>query len=308
MEIVFFLGGFITVVIIFFSISNVVSSNNLRGKIPDECFNYKRKSDILPENGYFFDPHSHTTASDGWMTPEQCIKWHAANGFHAFALTDHNTGKNNKPIMKLQEKYPEILIIPGFEWTTMRIHLNFLGIEDFPGKIPLNPNNEKIKSVIEQAKDMGAIVQVDHITWTVNQRGHRRGKYTHPTRTQLLDWGVDGFEINNEVRWFDSKTIHFIEKLKENNQLPRPIFLSSGTDVHNPIKEWVTGWTEILLTPNERKNPDWNSLKKALLEGRTRVWMDHDYYETHEFKQLKLSKKLKKKKKLIFYWSLPYFL
>jgi len=263
----------------------------LRGNIPDDFFNYKRKSDILPEEGFFFDPHSHTTASDGWMTPEQNIKWHIANGFDAFALTDHNTGKNNNPILKLQKKYPEILIIPGFEWTTIRIHLNFLGIKNFPGRIPMNPKDEIIKSTIKQAKEMGAIVQVDHITWTLNQKGHRSGKYTHPSRERLIDWGVDGFEINNETHWFDPKTIHILEKLKKSHQLKRPIYLSSGTDVHNPIKEWVTGWTEVLLTSVERKNLDWNILKNALLEGRTRVWMDYDYYETYESKQLKLRKK-----------------
>jgi hypothetical protein len=75
--------------------------SNLKGNIPDYVFDYKRKSDILPEKGFFLDTHAHSTASDGWMTPEQCIMWHIANGFNAFVLTDHNTGKNNKPILEL---------------------------------------------------------------------------------------------------------------------------------------------------------------------------------------------------------------
>ena len=259
----------------------------LRGKIPDHYFNYKRTSDILPTNGFFLDTHAHTTASDGWLTPEQCIKWHIANGFDAFVLSDHNTGKNNKPILKLQDKYPEIVIIPGFEWTTARIHLNFLGIEDFPGKVPWNPKDEKIIEVINKAKEMDAVIQVDHISWTVDQPSHRSGKLVHPTRDQLLEWGVDGFEINNEMRWYDPKTVHWLENLKEKNQLPRPIFLSTGTDIHNPFKEWATGWTEVLLTPEELKNPNWSVIKKALLEGRTKIWVDHDYCEPFEAKQLR---------------------
>jgi hypothetical protein len=122
---------------------------------------------------------------------------------------------------------------------------------------------------------MGAIVQVDHITWTMDQPMLRKGKYTHPTRQQLLEWGVDGFEI---------------KRLKENNQLPRPIFLSTGTDIHNPLKEWATGWTELLLTPEELKDPNWSVIKKALSEGRTRIWVDHDYYEPFEAKLLNLTK------------------
>ena len=269
----------------------------LRGKIPDHFFDYKRTSDILPKNGFFLDTHAHTTASDGWMTPEQCIKWHIANGFDAFILSDHNTGKNNKPILELQDKYPEIVIIPGFEWTTIPIHLNFLGIEDFPGKIPVNPKDDKIKEAIDKAKKLGAVVQVDHIPWTVNEPWHRLGKCTHPTRDQLLQWGVDGFEINNEMRWYDPKTVIWLETLKKENKLPRPIFMSTGTDVHNPLKEWVTGWTELLLTPKERKNPDWSVIKKVLLEGRTKIWVDHDYYMPFEAKQLKLEKEKVKKSK-----------
>jgi len=268
----------------------------LRGKIPDHFFNYKRTSDILPQDGFFLDTHAHSTASDGWMTPEQCIKWEIANGFHAFVLTDHNTGKNNKPIMELQNKYPEIVIIPGFEWTTIRIHLNFLGIEDFPRRVPMNPNDEKIKEAINKAKEMGAVVQVDHIPWTVNEPWHRLGKCTHPSRDNLLEWGVDGFEINNEMRWYDPKTVIWLENLKEENQLPRPIFMSTGTDIHNPINEWVSGWTELLLTPEERKNPDWTVIKKALLEGRTRIWVDHDYYMPYEAKQLKLEREKNQQK------------
>ena len=276
---------------------------NLRGNIPDSFFNYNRRSDILPgilpENAFLLDTHSHTTASDdGWMSPEQCVRWHIANGFNAFVLTDHNTGKNNEPILALQEKYPEILIIPGFEWTTIRLHLNFLGIEDFSDEIPGDPTDHQIKEAIKKAKELGAVVQVDHITWTMNQKSLQKGKYVHPTRENLLKWGVDGFEINNSVRWHDPKTLHWVRKLKENNQLPRPIFLSAGTDIHNPIKEQVTGWTEILLTKKEKENPNWDSIKKALLEGRTRLWADHDYYITHEKKQLKLLRSSKRKKNL----------
>src|SRR6056297_2586381 len=53
----------------------------LRGNIPDEAFNYSYRPSFIPEDAYLLDTHSHTLASDGWMTPEQNIKWHIANGF-----------------------------------------------------------------------------------------------------------------------------------------------------------------------------------------------------------------------------------
>lgn len=254
--------------------------------ITNETFNYSRKSDILPEDGFFLDTHAHTLASDGVLSPEQLILWHIANGYDAFVLTDHNTDKNNKPIVELQDKYPEIVIIPGFEWTTLRIHLNFLGIMEWSDKVPINPSDDQIREAIRKAKELGAIVQVDHISWTVDQPYHRSGRTTHPTREQLVEWGADGFEINNEMRWYDPKTLHWLDNKRENGELDRPIYRSTGTDVHNPLKEWATGWTEILLTDEERKNPNWTTIKKALLEARTKIWVDHDYVEPPELKKI----------------------
>ncbi|MHA1339146.1 MAG: CehA/McbA family metallohydrolase [Promethearchaeota archaeon] len=278
----------------------------LKGNIPDFVFNYTRKSDILPQEGFFLDMHSHTIASDGWMTPEQNIKWHIANGFNAFAVTDHNSSKNNIPSLNLQEKYKEIVIIPGFEWTTSRIHLNFLGIKEYPYKVPSNPTDDDIIFAIKEAKKLGAVVQVDHITWTMDQPRLRSGELKHPTREQLIEWGVDGFEINNEMRWYDPKTLHWLEKMKNEGKLNRNIFISTGTDIHNPIKEWATCWTEVLLTDEEKKNPDWSVIKKALLEGRTRIWVDHDYVQPYESKFLKLNENKIKKTVFAPFYALAY--
>ncbi|MHA1732377.1 MAG: CehA/McbA family metallohydrolase [Promethearchaeota archaeon] len=279
--VVWFLALVLVGVITFLVVSG--RTDKFRGHFPDEAFDYRYRSDILPEGGFFLDTHSHTVASDGWMTPEQNIKWHIANGFHAMVVTDHNTTKNNAPTLALQEKYPEIVLVPGIEWTSARIHLNFIGIEEWPHKIPLyNPSDEEVREAIAEAKAMGAVIQCDHISWTVDQPPHRRGDLVHPTREQLVEWGVDGFEINNEMRWYDPKTLHWLDRYLAERPDHRPIFLSTGTDVHNPLKEWATGWTELLLTPEERASPSVEVVKRALLEGRTRIWVDHDYRKPPE--------------------------
>lgn len=257
-----------------------------KGLLRNDLFNYHHTSPILPEKGFFLDTHSHTLASDGIMTPEQNILWHIANGFHAFVLTDHNTGKNNAEILGLQAKYPQILIIPGFEYTTYPIHLNFIGIMDFPEKVKQKPTHDEIRQAIAKAKQLGAIVQADHISWTKNEPLHRSGEVTHPTRDELLAWGVDTFEINNEMRWYDPYTLHWFERLKEQKRLPRPISMTTGTDIHSPLKEWCSCWTELLLTEEERKKPTWETVKTALLEGRTKIWVDHDYLHPPEAVQI----------------------
>jgi hypothetical protein len=118
---------------------------------------------------------------------------------------------------------------------------------------------------------------VDHISWTVDQPRLRSQELVHPTRDQLYDWGIDAYEINNEMRWYDPLTLHWYEQRKAAGTLKRPIAMTTGTDIHSPLKEWATCWTEVLLTPEEKKKPTWASIKKAMLEGRTKIWVDHDY-------------------------------
>ena len=270
--------GFVLVHYVIYVISGVET-----GKIPvpDAALDYSRKPDCLPADGYFIDLHGHTQASDGWMTPEQLVKWHIANGFNAFVLTDHNTGKNNKEILALQSKYPQILVIPGFEWTTERLHLNFIGIEDYPHRIPSIPTDEEIQDTIKNAKALGAVVLVDHVTWTMDQPRLRSGELVHPTREQLLDWGADGFEINNEMYWHDPTTARLLEDV-HHEWNGRKIFAGTGTDIHNPFKEWATGWTELLLEQGERKTMNLDTVKTILLEARTKVWQEQDYHKPHE--------------------------
>jgi len=290
--------------VIIFSIvlSFLITRNSHEVKIPDHLFDYSYKSDILPKNGFFLDTHSHTTESDGHMTAEQNIRWHIANGFHAMVVSDHNTGKANEPSLQLQKKYPEIVIIPGIEWTTLRLHMNFIGIKDYPYEISLIPTDEQIIDAIKKAKKLGAVVMVDHITWTKEEKLHR--DHNHPTRKQLLDWGVDGFEIYNTMRWHDPKTIHIIDLLRESNQLSRPVFFSTGTDIHNPLIEFAAGWTEMILTPQERDSPTIPIVLNALREGRTRIWVDNDYREPYEAKNLKRNDSSLMKKILAPFYAL----
>ncbi|HMF31669.1 MAG TPA: CehA/McbA family metallohydrolase [Candidatus Lokiarchaeia archaeon] len=281
------------------------SSEKMRGHIPNEAFNYSFRPDFIPKDAYLIDLHSHTIASDGFMTPEQNILWHKANGFNAFALTDHNTGANNGTLLALQEKYPDMVLIPGYEWTITRVHLNFLGITDFSGNVPnLSKDDEDVKFAIAKAKELGAIVQVDHITWTEDQPHLRTGEFLHPTRDQLLDWGVDGFEIYNEMRWADPNTIYWLENLRATGELPRTVYLSTGTDIHSPLKEWATCWTELLLTHEEREQPSWEIIKQALLEGRTRIWSDQDYRRPPEMKYQAGNDYSKKKRILAPFYGL----
>ena len=46
---------------------------------------------LLPENGFYkANLHSHTTVSDGALTPEEAKKAYQAEGYSIVAFTDHH--------------------------------------------------------------------------------------------------------------------------------------------------------------------------------------------------------------------------
>jgi hypothetical protein len=135
---------------------------------------------------------------------------------------------------------------------------------------------ENLREAIQIAHNLGAIVMISHITWTQWQPACTDTDHKHPTREELVACGVDGFEINNEVRWYDPESVYFVEA--HNNQHPnKPIFLATATDIHNPFEHWVSGWTQLFLKSEDQKFPSIEIIKHALLEARTKIWVSHDY-------------------------------
>ncbi len=175
-----------------------------------------------------FDQHSHTKYSDGVLTVEQNILWHLAHGFNAMALTDHNTMKGMDEYDTLATKYDgQIILLNGMEWTTSRIHLNLLGITELVPIPTSNPSDTQIQAAIDATHDQGGVVVVDHIPWSLPRMPD------HPTRAQLLDWGVDYIEMVNE--WiYDTDSESWCNDTGGFGQI-------TGTDMHHPMKVW--GWT-----------------------------------------------------------------
>lgn len=185
------------------------------------------------------DQHSHTIYSEGFLTVRQNIEWHKAMGFTAAVISDHNTLSNSEEIQQLAEEYKdEIIIIQGMEWTTRRVHLNFIGIHEWNLKIPVIPTNLEIQKAIDEVHRQNGVVTVNHLP--------NMEKYADnvPTRNELLDWGIDFFEIVNK-HIFDYKTY---ELYMENSF---SFGLITGTDMHSPqIKEGgkIYAWTALNTT------------------------------------------------------------
>lgn len=66
------------------------------------------------------DLHTHSTASDGTYTPSELIDYAHEKGLSAIALTDHDTVDGLLEALERGEKYPDLEVIPGIEYSTVR--------------------------------------------------------------------------------------------------------------------------------------------------------------------------------------------
>ena len=96
-----------------------------------------------------YDFHTHTSLSDGVLSPMELIRRALVNGYHAVALTDHaGSGSLNRIIQEIDEacalarSHWDILAIPGIELT----------------HVPA----QAIAETAKQAKQLGACIVVVH--------------------------------------------------------------------------------------------------------------------------------------------------
>ncbi|MHA1222085.1 MAG: hypothetical protein ACTSP3_02255 [Candidatus Heimdallarchaeaceae archaeon] len=194
-----------------------------------------------------FDQHSHTiNGTEGKLTLKQSAEWHIALGFTAFAVTDHNKVPDPNEFQLISNEYKDkIIIVPGMEWTTSRIHLNFLGITEWNLKIPRFPTDLQIKEAIQEVHRLNGTVTANHLLFTELKNGDKM-----PSREQLLSWGVDFIEVING-RDYDYESVLFVEK-----NVPK-IGMLSGTDMHSPDPEdggRVHAWTALNITKSLQKH------------------------------------------------------
>ncbi len=185
------------------------------------------------------DGHSHTTFSDGEMTPEQALRWHMAMGFNACVASDHDSLDGAVAVRAAaRNNYNDtIKVILGVEWTSSRVHLNLIGVstefEQYflanPPKVPFSPSDEEVRAIIEATHAHGGLVQVNHF----NEAPGR------PTFDQLLSWGIDIVEIINGA----SEEISFPAAEAFADAHSSQLGKIAGTDVHEPRR--VHAWTAL---------------------------------------------------------------
>ncbi|MFX1523593.1 MAG: PHP domain-containing protein [Promethearchaeota archaeon] len=151
---------------------------------------------------FLFDFHVHTTMSDGWISPEERVRWYIEQGIDGAAFTDHDNIRGALIARNYVERNNlDFVVWIGAEWTDNEhdIHMNYYGLEEeivaplsstwLGISFPLNASD-----MITYVKSKGGYVIVNHYNYDSNPRG---GFGVPFTLEQLRNWGVDGFEILN---------------------------------------------------------------------------------------------------------------
>ena len=174
------------------------------------------KKHLLPQVDRYFKAnlHTHSTISDGKLTPEEVKESYKALGYQILCLTDHNTIVNHSDMNE-----PDFLMLTGAEINInsehyqkhkgQTYHLNLIAKDPdnlwFPAKRPrpftvseeldskiqydtmdIRYNPDSINAMIAKANENGFLVMYNHPTWSCQ---------TYPDYAPLK--GLWGMEVRN---------------------------------------------------------------------------------------------------------------
>jgi len=124
-----------------------------------------------PGRWYRGNLHTHTTESDGRMSPQDMVDWHVAHGYDFLSLTEHRMRLDPAPYVR-----EGLLLIPGIELdghdpTSGRYHIVGLAIE---GSVK-HSSGWSLEAAIDGLRAAGGLVVLAHPYWSGQTSTHLLG-------------------------------------------------------------------------------------------------------------------------------------
>jgi hypothetical protein len=137
-----------------------------------------------PGRWYRGNLHTHTTESDGLMSPEEMVDWHVAHGYDFLSLTDHRVRLDPAPYLR-----DGLLLIPGIELDGHdpdggRYHIVGLGVENSVE----HRTDSSLQAAVDALRGAGGLVVLAHPYWSGQS-----------ARELLSVTGACGIEVFNGV-------------------------------------------------------------------------------------------------------------
>lgn len=174
------------------------------------------KKHLLPQVDRYFKAnlHTHSTISDGKLTPEEVKESYKALGYQILCLTDHNTIANHSDMnepgflmltgVEINVSTPDKAIVcgktyhlnliakkPDNLWSPAKVFRRFPEAAEYEDKMQceemdLQYTSDSINAMIAKANEMGFLVMYNHPTWSCQ---------SYPDYAPLK--GLWGMEVRN---------------------------------------------------------------------------------------------------------------
>lgn len=122
--------------------------------------------------------HTHTTNSDGLVSPTDAIAWYRDHGYDFMAISDHWV------LTQEPSPYADFATVTATELHGDSYHLLVLG----SAKIPPRSLENRPQEVIDYVKAQGALAYIAHPYWTAR-----------PSSEMVALRGLDGVEVYNNA-------------------------------------------------------------------------------------------------------------
>jgi len=173
--------------------------------------------------------HTHTTCSDGRLSPAELVAWYQERNYHVLAITDHGLVTDVRGFSA-----NNFLTLPGVEWhggcveDGTHYHILLLDVQESREM----PREVSMESAVQAAQATGALVFAAHPYWSGQ------------TSAQLAAVnGIVGLEVYNDVTQvrygLGISAVHWDEVLARG----RLLYGLAVDDLHDPSIEGNGGWT-----------------------------------------------------------------
>lgn len=126
---------------------------------------------VQPGQWFKGNLHTHSTNSDGQLTPDEVIDWYRSRGYHFLALTEHRVPSEARPVAE------DFILLSGIELDGMDpavglFHLLGLGFNQAPDLSCYdgNPSGQNtagdMQAMIDDLRAKGATVFLAHPYWS----------------------------------------------------------------------------------------------------------------------------------------------
>lgn len=219
------------------------------------------------------DLHVHTTHSDGIFTPEEVVDLAYNKGLNAIAITDHDTISGIEPAIIRSQKYKNLYVIPGIEFscTYLNEEVHLLGyfidyrLSDIINVTKVLKEERYLRGVkiISKLNDIGINISVDEVK--KNIKGSLIGR-PHIGRTLIEKKYVSSVEEafnkylgKNKPAYVErfkleiSETINLIHKANGLAVLAHPGLIKEKNIINDLIAKGIDG-IEVIHSKHSHKD------------------------------------------------------